>query len=163
VGYTPSAFGSGTHTLATAYPGDAEHTASAGHGTVSVIPPGPTGPVLSGVRLAQRKFRAKAGTTLSFTLNEPATVTGAITRTVRGHKVHGHCRVKARHGRRCSLVVPAGRATFAGVAGANSARFRLSRLRAGRYQMTAIARDAAGQTSPPVMIRFTVTKPRRRH
>jgi hypothetical protein len=29
--------------------------------------------------------------------------------------------------------------------------------------MTAIARDAAGQTSPPVMIRFTVTKPRRRH
>ena len=91
------------------------------------------------------RLRRGRSTTVRYTLSEPATVIFRFERRVRSRwvKVRGTFR-------------------HAGRAGANRARFagRVSgrRLKNGRYRLTAVARDAAGNQGPPARSTFRVTR-----
>jgi hypothetical protein len=96
-----------------------------------------------GNRLA-RISRAKTptGTTFSFSLNEPATVTFSFARRTGGRK-------------------KASALTFAGHSGTNKVAFqgRISpgeKLKPGRYTLTITATDSAGMRSAPKSLSFTI-------
>ena len=131
-------------------------------GPPAVLPPpnppvGPGGdalaPTLSKLRFKPARFRTKkrgrkrVGTRLRFTLSEAATIDVELAR----------CKNK-----RCKKSSPAGSIVLPGTAGTNRARFagRVDRkaLRRGRYRATAVARDAAGNASAPVIVRFRVVR-----
>jgi len=115
-------------------------------------------PVLSHVRLSPAKFKARAGTRLKLTLSRAATVEVVITQRVKGRKVAGRCKRNAKKGKRCHLTVRKARRSFTGVAGANSFRLKLSKLKPGRYSAKITARDATGAASKPVTLTFTIKK-----
>jgi alginate lyase len=88
---------------------------------------------------------ARRGTRISYVLSEPATVRFTV-----GRARHGH-RVRAR-----------GAFKIAGHAGANRFRFtgrlRGHRLRRGRYRLTAVPRDGAGNRGRAVRLKFRVRR-----
>lgn len=103
---------------------------------------------LRGLSLAPSRLRAgRGGTTISYTLSAPATVTFRIERA---------------SGSRVRYRTMSRRLTHRGVAGANAVRFsgRLggSSLRPGRYRLQAIAEDAAGRTSGGLRARFFIVR-----
>jgi len=115
---------------------------------------------------AARRRRAKAGTTLRFTLSEAARVTVAFQRKTAGRRVRGKCR-KATPGRRrlkrCTRYVAAGRITRASLpAGANrialSGRLGRKRMKLGPYRLTLRALDAAGNRSAPKRLTFRLVR-----
>ncbi len=114
-------------------------------------------PVLTAVGLANSTFPARKGTTLHFTLSEPARVTIVITTTVKGRRIKGACKPAAKHGTRCTLIVTKATLTVTGVAGRNTARLRFGSLKPGRYAARLTARDAAGELSKPVTLQFTIS------
>ena len=96
--------------------------------------------------LAPRRFRAgRRGTTISYTLSAPATVT---------------LRIQRSSGRRYRTM--SRRLTRRGIAGANSLRFtgRLggSVLRPGRYRLLAVAEDADGESTRVARASFVVVR-----
>jgi len=101
-----------------------------------------------GSRLAAiSRTKAPIGTTFSFSLNEPATVTFGFARRVSGHK----------------RSVAAGRLTFTGHTGTNRVAFqgRISPRKAlvpGRYTLAITAINSAGARSAPRSLSFTVVK-----
>jgi hypothetical protein len=108
----------------------------------------------------------RSGTEFRFALSEPARVTVKIERKLRGRRVRGRCRAKARSGRRCTLWKSAGRSlTRQGLQGPNSIAFsgRLGRkaLAAGNYRALITATDAAGNRSRTAKLGFAIVAKRR--
>ena len=108
--------------------------------------------------------RAPLGTSFSFTLNQPATVSFAFTQPASGRKVGHSCVAEKktnRRKRRCVRTLTRGTLSFAGHAGLNTLSFqgRLShtkKLRPGIYTVVILATNSAGQRSTPVRLSFTI-------
>jgi len=129
-----------------------------------------------GPALAQiAKKRAPAplvGTTFSFSLNEPASVTLSFTQRVPGRTVRHACMPQTRRNarrRKCLRTVTVGVMSFAGQLGTNTVAFqgRLSaraKLKPGRYALVISASNVAGSQSPPATLGFTIAPtPPRKH
>jgi hypothetical protein len=124
-------------------------------------------PVISSARVRPRTFTAHRGTSFRYRLSERARVTFGIERRVTGRRVGRRC-LRSTRGRRsrpaCTRHVRVGSFSQAGARGANTKRFRGSlrgrALRAGRYRATLRARDAAGNRSRQVGLRFRVVRAR---
>jgi hypothetical protein len=155
----------------------AGQTATAG---VTVTYKDTIAPALTGLTLSRSTFRvakastaiaAKAkkkqptpqGTTIRYTLGEPAPVTLAITRVEQGRRSKGKC-VKAtkklRKATTCDRLTAAGTLSRSAVAGLNavafSGRVGTKALKAGAYRLTATARDSSGNASRALAASFTV-------
>ncbi|HEX8122280.1 MAG TPA: hypothetical protein VF549_13545 [Solirubrobacteraceae bacterium] len=142
-----------------------------------VTPVDKVAPALSGVSLSARTFRvaagatavaaaAKRGTTVRYTLSEPATVSFAISRATKGRRVGGKCRRATRKNRRkraCTRYVKAGRTiTRRSPAGGSTLKFTgrigTKKLKPGRYRMAIAAADAAGNRSKATRLKFRIVR-----
>jgi 6-phosphogluconolactonase (cycloisomerase 2 family) len=113
-------------------------------------------------RLVRIRGRARipTGTTLSFSLNEPAEVRFAFKRLLVG------CVTGAQSSgprKSCTRTVTAGSLLLAGHSGMNDLAFagRISRttlLRPGRYELAITASGTTGQSSTPVSLSFTIAR-----
>ena len=177
---------SATHAFATAGTHKATLTVTAPDGlqataqatvTVNAPPPPPpppaVAPVLTDFTLTPNVFRSKPakaghghkhhlGSTLAFTLSEPATVTITIEHALAGRMSGGSCvrPHKHAHGAKCTRYVDVGTPpAISATQGANSAAFagsvNGSPLGAGRYQAQLVA-TAAGRSSPAVNVAFKI-------
>jgi hypothetical protein len=104
------------------------------------------------------------GTTFSFTLNEPATVSFSFTQRVLGRRVKGRC-VAAKPTNvgkpRCKRTVNAGSFTLPGHAGLDKVRFQgplsnTKTLKPGSYGVSITARDAQGLKAVSRALGFTI-------
>ena len=110
--------------------------------------------------------RPPVGTTFSFTLSQPATVTFTFAQRVAGRSAGHRCVAPTRANRRkarCTRMLTRGALTFAARAGAQKLSFqgKLSRsrqLQPGTYSLSIVARNAAGQASPAAQLTFTIVK-----
>jgi len=103
------------------------------------------------------------GTTFSFALNEPASVTFSFTEPASGRKVKGKCipqakKNKSKHS--CTLTVVAGTLTFSAHAATNMVRFegpisKRKKLKPGSYTLLVTA-TASGKHSTTRTLHFTV-------
>jgi DNA-binding beta-propeller fold protein YncE len=146
--------------------------------TASVAPPPPadvTRPLLRGLALTPARLRASArgeaivargGSKVSYRLSEPAQVSFTVQVVVAGRRTGVRClavRRSNRSRRRCDRYrTLAGRFTHVGAQGRNvfrfSGRLRSRRLPAGRYRLSAVARDAAGNRSGATVARFAIRR-----
>jgi streptogramin lyase len=161
------------------YPNPFLVTAGAVSEPVTVVAPPPTitAPRQSasvwrdGGKLAQisrkRKRRAlPVGTTFSFVLNEPATVSFSFTQQVTGSSVDHKCVARTRKNakrRSCHRTVTVGRLSFAGQIGPNQVVFQgrvspRTKLAPGRYALVIVATNSIGLASTPVGLGFTIQK-----
>jgi hypothetical protein len=105
---------------------------------------------------------AHRGTTIRFTLSEPATVRLYIKRVLTGHRRGKRCSAKAGSGRPCSVYRAAGKLVRSGRKGARkvpfTGRIGAHALRPGHYRLSVIAKDAGGNTSKPARARFTIVR-----
>jgi hypothetical protein len=114
----------------------------------------------------RKRRRLPVGTTFSFSLSEPASVSLSFTQQLEGRKLGGRCVAKTHKNRKrktCARTEVAGALSFAGHVGTNSVAFqgRLSastRLKPGHYTLTILATNSAGQRSAPVSLAFTIVK-----
>jgi hypothetical protein len=145
--------------------------------------PGPANaaPRLSGARLARKTFRvgggstpvagiakrrAPKGTTISYTLSEPATVTLKIERKLKGRKVGKRCRTLTRRNRKrraCTLYKRAGTLTrTSSTAGRKRVKFsgRIARkkLKPGSYRLTLTPRDRARKLGTARKLSFRIVR-----
>jgi uncharacterized delta-60 repeat protein len=149
-------------------------------------PPPPTAPTLTNVKQSHLTWRegtanskltvadrrrhrhrpkAPVGTTISFTLNEAASVRIAFTERSAGRRVHGKCVAQTRrnrHKRSCTRALPEGAITLAGHAGSNAAAFdgvlgSDKKLPRGHYTATLTA-SASGLSSRSVTLSFTIIR-----
>jgi N-acetylneuraminic acid mutarotase len=122
-----------------------------------------------GTRLAHvstRVRRPPVGTTFSFALNEPATVTFSFTQRTGGRRVGHRCLAqtpKNRHRGACKRTVTVAVLSFAGHPATNSVSFlgrvsRTRRLRPGRYSMLIGATNSAGLKAVPRSLTFTIVR-----
>jgi streptogramin lyase len=113
------------------------------------------------------------GTTIRYTLTEAASVSLRIDRRLKGKRVKkGKKRVCAKRTRKnrkkksCTLFKKAGTLTRTSHAGKNNVKFsgRIGKkaLKVGKYRLTIIASDAAGNKSKPKSLNFRVVKPKKR-
>ena len=110
--------------------------------------------------------KKRVGTTISFVLNEPASVSFAFTQQLGGRKVKGRCVTqtnKNRHKPSCRRTVTQGTLSFAGHTGLNKVVFqgRISpskRLGLGAYTLGITATNSAGERSSPRSLNFTIVK-----
>jgi hypothetical protein len=119
-------------------------------------------------QISKRKHRKKTpiGTTFSFSLDQPASVTLSFITHESGRKVGRRCAAKSRKNAKrkaCTRTTTAGTLTFTGHAGVNKVVFqgRVSasqKLRPGRYTLVIGARNSAGQMSTPQELSFTILK-----
>jgi hypothetical protein len=163
--------------------GNVDPTPATRSWTVTTEPPGPgpdvTAPVLSGLRLSRSVFaaasrggsiaaarRAPVGTTVRYTLSEPATVAFTVQRAVRGRRAGRRCvRPTRRNGRakRCTRYVRV-RGGFSRASSTGLNRFTFTgrlgglKLTPGRYRLVARARDAAGNRSAPKRVAFRIVR-----
>jgi len=118
-----------------------------------------------GSKLARISARRKppVGTTFSFSLDQPATVTLTFTQSAVGRKTGGKCVAQTRHNKhkqRCRLVRVVGRLQLSAHQGINHVLFqgrvsRTHRLTPGGYTLVVIA-AANGKTSRPATLTFTI-------
>jgi streptogramin lyase len=108
---------------------------------------------------------AKTGTTIRYTLSEPATVRLRFDRVLSGRRVGRRCvkpRPTLRNRRRCVRFRRAGSLTRTSRQGRNRVRFsgRIGRraLRRGRHRLRVTATDAAGNRSAPKALGFRVVR-----
>jgi hypothetical protein len=109
---------------------------------------------------------ARPGTTVRYALSEAARVAFTVDRQRRGRRVGNRCvkpNTTNRRRPRCTRFVRLrGSFAHAGQAGPNAFRFtgRLSgsKLARGRYRLTGLARDAAGNVSTPKQARFRIVR-----
>jgi len=130
----------------------------------SATPPDTAKPVISALKLGPKRFKplskgasivSKGGIALTLTLSEAATVTFTVERASAGRQVRKTCVKQTRPNRRAKKCTRytrvTGMFTHAGKRGVTTIRFsgRLGRraLKRGRYQLVAVARDAAGNVS----------------
>jgi hypothetical protein len=146
----------------------------------STAPLAPVTPVISHLTISPTRFavgRARTamtasghpprGTTISFALNESATVHILMRRQLSGHRNRGRCLAAAagervRRGTRCTLLVPVGTLTRTGTSGANrvafSGRVGSHPLQPGTYVVTVTADAPGAPASTPVRAVFTVVR-----
>lgn len=112
---------------------------------------------------------AVSGKTIGFDLTEAASVQFRVDRISKGVKVKSKCLApkKGRKGKSCSRYVPLpGGIDTIGVAGINSfawnGRIGSKKLAPGKYRLTGIAKDAAGNQSPPQTFTVTIKKPKKK-
>lgn len=123
-------------------------------------PPDTTAPQLTQLTIAPKLVKRKKGAVLSFTLSEPARVSGTVARRLPGVRTKGgRCvkRTAGRKGARCTRRIAAG-SFFApnGAAGPNRATLGVKDLPAGSYTLTLTPLDAAGNTGAPKAVAFRV-------
>jgi hypothetical protein len=116
----------------------------------------PAVPALSLVWLRSSRFAARKGTSLMLTLSRPATIAVVVSRTVTGHRVRGVCKPTAKKGTRCTISVRERGLIFVGVAGRNTLKLRLPRLKKGRHHVAITAENQYGR-SRPIKLTFTIT------
>jgi Domain of unknown function DUF11 len=140
--------------------------------TVDVIPPSILSAQASpstfrlGSLLPRFTRKRPVGTTISFTLSEPARAALIFSQTRPGRRIGKRCVAPKRNNqrkRRCPRSVRVGSLTFSGHAGTNKVRFqgRLSRskkLTPGRYTLTITATDSAGNAARPKTTKFTIVR-----
>jgi hypothetical protein len=113
-----------------------------------------------------RKKKTRVGTTISFVLNEPASVSFAFTQQLGGRRVKGRCVTQTKKNRNkpsCRRTVTQGTLSFAGHAGLNKVVFqgRISpskRLALGAYTLGITATNSVGERSSPRSLNFTIVK-----
>jgi hypothetical protein len=131
-------------------------------------------PGVSHLTIARRVRRASAKrksahppTTLSLVLSQNATLTFTFERQFSGrHAKGGRCVAASRspRGSRCRGYTPVkGALTVVGASGTNRIRFagvldHGKRLALGAYRLTAVAKNAAGKSSPPTQAKFTLIR-----
>jgi hypothetical protein len=107
---------------------------------------------------------APLGTTFSFSLNEPATVSFAFSQQVPGRRVRGRC-IAPGHGNlakpKCKRTVSVGSFNLPGHAGLNKVRFQgrvssAKALKPGVYRVAVGARDSHGLRSVSQSLSFTI-------
>jgi hypothetical protein len=125
-----------------------------------------TKPVFRGkVKVKPAKVKSGKTATISFSLSEPAKLKATLTRSAPGVKKGKRCVAPPRKHRkgqkRCTRAIPAG--SFSGTArkaGAGKltlpAKLRGRKLPRGKYTLTLVATDAAGNRSKPARAGFTV-------
>jgi hypothetical protein len=124
--------------------------------TKTPAPPTKTpAPTLSGVRLGFKRFVAKKGVTLKFTVSQSATIEILIAETVKGHKLRGVCRPSAKRGMSCRTTVKKRTSMLSGAMGSNTVDLRLAGLGKGSYTATVTAENASGR-STPIKLPFTI-------
>jgi hypothetical protein len=142
---------------------------SGGGGTSGGSGPVPdtTPPVLSNltatpsvVRVASAHHKARSAT-LRFTLSEPSVVTFTAKLVLPGRRSGKHCLVGRRHGKACTVYKKiSGSLSLDASPGQNtvtfSGRLGTRTLKPGRYRLTAIAIDPAGNHSNPAGVTITV-------
>jgi hypothetical protein len=158
-GNTSHAFSAPGARIVTLTVGDGKGCTGVATRTLVIAGPGGAGsaPKLSGVRLSRKRFRAKQGTTLSFTLDRAASVRATVTKSVRGRRVGRRCSTRAKRGRRCKAVVTVLRKTVVGRRGANKAKLATRKLKPGRYTLN-VAASAGGKRSKTVKVAFVVRR-----
>jgi streptogramin lyase len=113
-----------------------------------------------------KKRQPPLGTTFTFALSEPASVSFSFTGHYSGRKVSHSCvaqtRKNAKH-KSCERTLQVGALSFNGNSGANKVVFdgRIAptqKLPPGRYALTITATNFAGGVSEPAVLRFTVVK-----
>jgi hypothetical protein len=109
--------------------------------------------------------RIRRGASLTVGLSEPAAVTLALTRAVAGHRSGKRCvvgRPRRRGVKRCTASVAAPTIALGSFPKGTTKRMFSGRgpngqgLRVGAYTASATARDATGNRSKPVALRFTI-------
>ncbi len=171
--YRPSAADVG-HTLSCVVTAsNADGSAQATSATVRITRDAP--PLLFALRVSPAAFKparsghsivagGRRGATVSFRLDEPATVTFTVQRAVRGSRINGRCRVAAHAAARPCTVWRAVKGSFRvhGKRGLNrlhfSGRINHHALVAGGYRLVLRARDQAGRASDPVRVRFSISR-----
>jgi hypothetical protein len=121
------------------------------------------GNALAHIAAKKSKKKLPLGTTFSFALNEPASVTFRFTKRTGGRKVGKSCVAqtkKNKNKRRCTRTVIAGTLTFSAHAGTNKVRFqglisKHKRLRPGSYTLLVTA-AASGKHSTTRTLHFTI-------
>jgi len=111
------------------------------------------------------KKKLPVGTTLSFSLNEPAIVTFTFTEPASGRKVGKKCVAQTKRNgkrKRCTRTVIAGALTFSAHVGTNKVRFeglisKHKKLKPGSYTLLVTA-TASGKHSTTRMLHFTIAK-----
>ena len=143
-------------------------------------PPDTTAPVVGGYRVTNRRFavarrptprlgsaaaKAKKGTTFTYTLSEPATVTIAIAQRQSGRRRGRKCIAPSKKlgkARKCTRIVKKGALKRTSRQGANrvafTGRIASRALKPGSYQATLTATDAAKNASKPKTVKFTVVR-----
>lgn len=120
-----------------------------------------TAPVL-GVLTLSGKAQAGNAIAVTSTLSESATVTTTLERLIAGRRSGTACRAGLRTGRRCTIVRTVGSQTVGAVAGSRGlvlpATLSKRGIAAGRYRLTATARDGAGNTSKARVLTLTVRR-----
>jgi virginiamycin B lyase len=109
--------------------------------------------------------RIPRGTTLSYSLSEPALVKIVIARKAAGRKVGKSCRAPShsnRGKRHCTRYAKVGTLTRHGLQGPNAVKFTghigRRKLRPASYRATVTAKDAAGNASKASSARFTIVR-----
>ncbi len=114
--------------------------------------------------LSAKKKRSHQGAMVRYTLSEPARVSFAVERSVKGHKKGRKCvkSGKRSHGKACVLWVKQATLTRAGISGSNqlafSGRLGHRKLSPGSYELVVRAVDAAGNKSKTKVVRFTIVR-----
>jgi hypothetical protein len=120
-----------------------------------------------GGKLAQiSRRRPPVGTTFTFTLNEPASVTLSFIQQGGGRRVRGACVPQTRanlHKPACKRTLTRGTLTLPGHAGTDVVAFqgRISsskRLPTGSYTLSITATNSAGARSAPASLNFAIVR-----
>jgi hypothetical protein len=115
---------------------------------------------------AKPKKKPPIGTTFSFALSEPATLTLVFSRPAGGRQVGSRCVAQTKkneHNRRCTRTLIGGRLHLPGHLGKNKIRFqgRISKnrkLMPGHRFMMAIWATVSGRNSLPRVLHFTIAR-----
>jgi hypothetical protein len=121
------------------------------------------GSALARISTKKSKRKLPVGTTFSFSLNEPATVTFTFTQPASGRKVGKTCVAETKKNkkkRRCTRTVTAGTLTFSAHAGTNKVRFegpisKHKKLKPGSYGLS-ITAAVSGKHSTTRTLNFTI-------
>jgi hypothetical protein len=115
---------------------------------------------------AKRRPRAAVGTTIAYSLTENAAVKLTIEQALPGRKARRSCARLSRRNRKarkCTRYKRRGELVRSGGQGDNavpfSGRIGKRRLPPGKYRVTIVATDAAGNASQPGLARFTILAP----
>jgi hypothetical protein len=121
--------------------------------------------VSTSARQARRqKGRALSGTTITWLLNDRATVRLTVQKVTTGRRVNGRCVAASagRRGRACVRTTTVGTLRRSAIKGENTVRFsgRVGKrvLGPGRYRITVRAAASGARTTPPQTLTFTVVK-----
>ena len=139
------------HSVAASYAGDSNFGASGANLTqvVYAIPP-----VISHLKATafHRKLR------LSLTISQSARLAVTIYRQASGRIVRKRCRIDAKHGKACKLLLRRARITVGVRRGRNRIAPRMRPLAPGRYVLTVTAVTAAGGRSRTYTVRLLVPR-----